>query len=207
MTKIELTTSGSITQTKSVTVTSGTASYTATFSLTIPTNTPLGNLVLRASAVDNRQQRSASAPVVLTLVDATLPTVQITSPANNTSITPGTVVTVSVTAADNDGVATLDLQTSGAFTQQVQQAISPSRTSVAAKLAITVPPTVTANALVTVTVRASDSAGNRSQPTAVLLKVLDVVKPVVTLTAPDGVGQVRQGKAITVTVAPPTTSA
>ncbi|MFN8491312.1 MAG: carboxypeptidase regulatory-like domain-containing protein [Caldilineaceae bacterium] len=199
--QIELATSGGVTVTQRITVTPAAASYTAPFTLNIPANTPLGNLVLRASAVDNRQQRSASAPVVLTIVDATLPTAQITSPANNTGIKPGAVITVSVTAADNGGVAALDLQTSGAFAQQVHQVISPTRTSVAAKLLITVPPTVTANALVTVTVRASDGAGNLSQPAAILMKVLDVVKPVVTLTLPNGISQVRQGKAITVTVA------
>ncbi|MCL4860855.1 MAG: carboxypeptidase regulatory-like domain-containing protein [Caldilineaceae bacterium] len=200
LSRIELATTGVVTASHAVTLPTATTSYTATFEVAVPANAAPGLLTLHASARDTIQQQANAAPVELVVADATPPTAQITSPAPDSGVAPGAVLTVTVHAADNGGVALLDLTASGGFTTHVQQVVTPARTDLVAQLAVTVPATVTATTPITLTVHAEDGAGNVSLPAQVTVHTSDVTPPVVTVALPAGMSSVSQGQAITVTV-------
>jgi len=75
------------------------------YSVAWNTNTAsLGSHTLTAKAYDAAGNSATSAAVPVSVVDTTPPTVAITSPANGSSVSKGTTVTISATASDNRGV-------------------------------------------------------------------------------------------------------
>src|SRR5207245_7815185 len=62
-----------------------------------------GNWGIVARATDNRGITADSAPVAITITPNALPTVSLTAPADGTSVSVGSAVTVSATASDSDG--------------------------------------------------------------------------------------------------------
>jgi hypothetical protein len=118
---------------------------------------------------------SASVKVTVNNADTTPPTVSITSPANNATVN-GTV-TVSATAADNVGVASVQLQVDGANVGAADTSspynFSWNTTSVS-------------NASHTLTAIAKDAAGNATTSASVKVTVnnADTTPPTVSITSP-----------------------
>src|SRR5688572_23692368 len=68
------------------------------------TNVPVGNYTLSAKATDNRGGVTTSSPVSISVTNPnTLPTVALTSPANNASFIQGAAIPLTANAADANG--------------------------------------------------------------------------------------------------------
>ncbi|HEY8401749.1 MAG TPA: Ig-like domain-containing protein, partial [Cytophagaceae bacterium] len=81
-----------------------TAPYTAAWS-----NAPVGTHTITAVAVDNQGAATTSAPITIVVNQSNvnqLPNVSITSPANNSTFTSGSNITINATASDPDGSVT-----------------------------------------------------------------------------------------------------
>ena len=72
------------------------------------TNVISGSYALTAKATDNADTSSTSSAVSITVAntDNMSPTVAITSPSNNSTVAPGTSLTLNATASDTDGLVT-----------------------------------------------------------------------------------------------------
>jgi hypothetical protein len=128
--------------------------------------------------------RALSAP------DTTLPTVAMTAPANNATVS-GTNVTVSATAADNVAVAGVQFKLDGADLG-LEDTSSP--------YSIVWNTTGATNATHSLTAVARDTSGNRATATAVSVTVsniVDTTPPTVSMTAPAN-GATVSGTAVTV---------
>ena len=153
-----------------------------------------------SALTDARNQVTASPARTIPIVDATPPTVQFTSPAANSLVTPGATVNIGVTAADNGAVAKLIFAASGAADMGETRPISPAQPSTAITFQVAVSPTATANQVLTLTVQAEDGAGNRSQVVTRTLAVRDIIAPLVALNVSGNITEVVQGGRITATV-------
>src|SRR5262249_31285292 len=122
--------------------------------------------------------------------DATPPTVSMTAPANGATVS-GTTVTVSATASDNVGVASVQFKLDGANLGALDTA-SP--------YSVTWDSTTATNGSHTRTAVATDGAGNATTATAVTVTVNnDTTPPTVSVTAPAGGSTVSATVAVSAT--------
>jgi hypothetical protein len=189
---VRLQTGGAVTTTNVINLTPAAPTQTANFNVAIPGAVELGSsLTLTVVAVDSQSQETASEPVtVIVGADRTRPVAQILSPADNSLVDPGQVVSVTVEATDNGAVAAFEFEVSGAvsgadnFTETV--VIDPAQPTISTTLPITVPADATGNETLTVRIAAVDAAGNRSTLRTLTLPVRDILSPAtdLILTAP-----------------------
>ncbi len=129
-----------------------TVPYTFTWNTTTATN---GTHTLYAKASDAAGNSTTSTGVAVTVsnavVDSTAPTVSISSPASNATLTGSTTVTA--TASDNVGVTKVDFFVDSTSSTAVYTATS-------SPYSFTWDPSTVANGSHTIYARASDSAGN-----------------------------------------------
>jgi cytochrome b involved in lipid metabolism/glutamine amidotransferase PdxT len=145
-----------------------TAPYTISWVSTTATN---GSHALTAVARDAAGNTTTSATVTVTVNnvagDTTAPTVSITSPANNATVS-GTNVSLAATAADNVGVVGVQFKVNGA-NQGSEDLTSP--------YSKTWDTTQVANGTYTITAVARDAAGNTTTATAVTVTVNNDTTP------------------------------
>jgi hypothetical protein len=141
------------------------------------TTSTTGNHTLTALATDTSGNAATSAGVTVTVNnnDVTPPSVSITSPANDATVS-GTI-TVSATAADNVGVASVQLQVDGAN-------VGAADTSAPYNFSWNT--TSVSNASHTLTAVAKDAAGNTTTSAGVKVTVnnSDTTPPTVSITSP-----------------------
>jgi hypothetical protein len=195
-------TTGAMTTSRAATVAPAAQDKVVTLVLDVAPAAPFGGAItVKAGAVDTRGQSGASpALTVFVTGDAAKPSAQIASPANNSLVAPGAVVSVVVNASDNHGLTSVSLNASGAATLAETHFISPTQTAVSATFSLTIPANAAANQIVTVIAQAQDASGNLSLMAQITLKIADVVAPVVTVQASGGVTHVVQGDTVDLTV-------
>jgi gliding motility-associated-like protein len=151
------------------------------------TNAPAGTHTLTVKVTDNQNAVGTSAPVSITVVANTAPTVSITAPTANANFDAGTAITISATAADANGTVSKVEFFSG-NTKLGEDA--------------TAPYSYTWNGVAagnyTITAKATDNQGNVTTSTAVSISVNNVVKPVVAITNPTNNAQFTIGAPITI---------
>jgi hypothetical protein len=199
LTAIRLRATGAYTFEQTQTVEPADTSHSATFVLDIPASA-LGEFQLEASARDTRGQITTTAPLTVTATDTVLPVVEIFDPANGDYVMPGGTAYILVLASDNNMVASAQLTASGALEMSETQAIDPPAPGSVLVFEVELPETIPAGESITFTIRATDVAGNVSQPASVQVLAADIVPPQTTLTLPEGLTQVRQGESYEVTV-------
>src|SRR5271155_548481 len=143
-----------------------------------PTSVPNASHTLTAVATDTGENSATSAVVKVTVnnSDTTPPTVSITSPANNSTVSG--VVTVNATASDNVAVASVQLQVDGANVGAADTS-SPYTFSWGSNSV--------ANGSHTLTAVAKDTSGNKTTSAGVKVTVsnsTDTTPPTVSITSP-----------------------
>ena len=144
----------------------------APYSYTL-SNVAAGSYILKARAYDNLGATTDSAPVTVTVIDTTAPTVSLTTP-NNAATVSGSV-TVSASASDNVAVSRVEFYLNGVLVS----------TASAAPYSYIWNTSTVVNGSYTWSARAYDAAGNVGQSGAVSVTVAnDTTPPTVSLTAP-----------------------
>ena len=176
------------------------AAVTHAFTLDVPLSTAPGQpLLLIAEAVDTRGQVAGTEPVTVLVSDRTPPVVQLQAPPNGSAMTPGLPFTVTVTASDNVLVSAVRLAASGALSVTTAAGITPAA-AVATSFVLTVPASAAATDPLTITIEATDAAGNRSLPGVLSLQIRDVRGPAVTLSLGSGSTALLPGREVSFTV-------
>lgn len=147
------------------------APYTVSWNTSTAT---IGNHTLTAVARDPGGNTATSAPVTVSVLDVTAPSVSLTAPANGATNLSGTV-TVSASASDNVGVTSVQFLLDGI---DLGSPITAAPYTYAWDTS-----TATAGSH-TLTAVASDAAGNSTTSTAVTVILADVTPPSVSVTAP-----------------------
>ncbi|MBF0503303.1 MAG: S8 family serine peptidase, partial [Candidatus Riflebacteria bacterium] len=142
-----------------------------------------GNYVLTTKATDNNGATKTSAAVSMTV--NTLPTVSITSPANNSVFTAGSSVTITVDAADSDGsIAKVEFFQGSTLLGQ----------ATSAPYSYTWPSPVAGN--YTIITKATDNNGATKTSAAISMTVNGL--PTVTITSPANNAIIDEGTSITI---------
>ncbi|MEW6684164.1 MAG: carboxypeptidase regulatory-like domain-containing protein [Nitrospirota bacterium] len=158
--------------------------------------TPLSGdtLVLKAIAVDRVGNRSAPLFLSVTVLPDELPSATMSAP---TTAEVGATVSVTVTAQDDVGIASVKLVASGAATSTQTRTFA-TQNPVSATFSLAVPASAAPGTGISLVATATDSAGGTANASA-SLTVVDTKAPTVTITAPTTT-QVVTGSTITVTV-------
>ncbi|MGB9106500.1 MAG: Ig-like domain-containing protein [Terriglobales bacterium] len=139
-----------------------------------------------AVAYGNNGKTAPSSVVTVAIKDTTPPTVAITNPANNASVS-GTV-TISASASDNVGVAKVEFYLDGALlTTNVSPPYSATWNTNTASLGSH-----------TLMARAYDQAGNSTTSAAVSVNVVDTTPPTVAVTSPANGSYVSKGTTVAI---------
>jgi len=171
-----------------------------TFTFAVPSDLQEGDtIILKAAVQDSLGLVAESAQVSLTVQDLLPPTVTITSPVNNSTVSAGETVTVAARAEDGSGVSRMVLETTGALASSQERLFDPATSPAVANFAVELPADAPAADGLVVTVRAIDTAGNE-RSRSISLQIRDVTKPVVSVATPDGNNSVSPGTTATVTV-------
>ena len=186
-----------VTQTKS---NSFGKSFTTSFTFTLPaTITQGGTITLTAIAKDSGGNLSVIAAKTITVLDATAPTVTLSSPGQTTLYKPGETGSATVTAADNVGVASISCSTVGATGGSPSFTFAPPLTTANRTFTFVTPVDAVSNAAIQLACTAIDAAGNSTNK-SITLQVADVVPPQVTITSPVEGSTVNTGATLTVNV-------
>lgn len=184
VTALLFSTEGALVTTGSSAVSPPVTSGSAVFSLTVPANSPDGStIIVRVRARDAAGNLSDERSIVLSIGDATPPTVEFIEPADATEVSPGTSATVRAGATDDTAVARITLSASGVVTATLHHDVVPASTPAAATFSLNVPAGTPAGQI-TLTLTATDAAGAMSTAVQRTLIVRDVVAPQVRITAP-----------------------
>ena len=197
--RIAFQTSGQVSIAGFFTVNPPAVTQDATFTIQIPASASPGPLTIRAAATDAGGASSPTASIAMTVVDATLPTVQIVSPAQGTGVDAGQTVSLVATAGDNGGIAAISIEVTGATVFSATRTITPPATAAQASFEIPVPSSTPDGQSLNVTIRARDAAGNDSLAVSRSFAVVvpDTTLPVVTtLATASGSLNVQAGESV-----------
>ena len=174
----------------------------ATFALTIPANAAPGPLLIRAAVTDTAGASSATVSATLTVVDRTVPSVQILSPGAGSSVMAGQTATVVISVSDNANLSSITVDASGAVTFSETRPVASGSTTAQATFEIPVPADLSGTPSLTVGVRARDAAGNESVTVTRLISVIvpDTTPPGLTVLSPAEGATFRGGQTVTFTV-------
>ncbi|MEQ1868391.1 MAG: Ig-like domain-containing protein [Vicinamibacterales bacterium] len=172
---------------------------TETFGFNIPADAiPGSTIAINASALDTKGQSVAAAPVSLTVLDGTPPTVTITGISTGAKVSQGQQTTAVVSAQDAGGIASIVFTIGGAMSGGETRTVSPVQNSVATAFAFTVPAGLHAGDVITLDAIARDAAGNSTAAARVLLPVADLAGPTITLRTTSGSLDLVPGSPVTV---------
>ncbi len=150
--------------------TSTTSPYTATWNTSALAS--LSSHTLYTKAFDRSNNISTSTMVMVTMADISLPTVSITSPANNASVS-GTV-SIAASAADDAGVSKVEFYVDNVLHQTVNQTPFTATWNTASS-------TIGQHLLVA---KAYDTSNNTATSSVITVTVADNIAPTVSVTAP-----------------------
>lgn len=169
------------------------------FGFNIPANAVPGSVIqVQATVIDTKGQTVEAAPVSITVLDATPPTVQITGVATGDRVRPGQQVTAIVAAQDLGSIASVGLTASGAATLLQVTVIDPARPSVGAAFTFTVQASARPTDSVLLDAFAIDKAGNRTNAARVILPVSDSTPPTIRLRSANGRNDMVPGRTVDV---------
>ncbi|MGC4081205.1 MAG: Ig-like domain-containing protein [Vicinamibacterales bacterium] len=174
---------------------------TETFAFYIPTGAAPGSIIsVEALAIDTKGQQGQAAKVDITVLDAVVPTVQITGATTGATIKPGDTTTVVVTANDIGGIAALTFTAGGLVTRTDTRTVSPAQNAVVASFTVTVPATAQTGDTLTLDATATDRSGNTGTAARVILPVADLAPPTVNIQTSTGSLDATPGQTVQVIV-------
>ena len=181
-----------------------TASASALFTTAIPASALAGEtIIITGVATDTLGNVGRAAPAVVTVVTDTAPTAaiaalngcELSSAACELAVVKGASFTVTVTGADETGVTTLRLRTSGAVAGVQNVALSPT-VAASAVFTVSVPDSVAHNSVLTLTAEAVDTRG-QSAAASLGVTVLDRTPPTISINSPVWYDQLTPGVGFT----------
>lgn len=177
----------------------GLAQFTDTFSFTVPANAASnGQLTVQAAALDSVGNRSVPAALSLHVRDASAPAAFIVTPVNAAKVLVGPL-SVSITATDDVGIASVTLGCVPALSGCSTQTLGLPVTSATQTFSVQIPGS-TAGAPITFSAFATDTSGNVSPNALRTVQVVDAQPPVVTsLQLVGGGTEVDPGQSFTAT--------
>lgn len=172
------------------------------FYFTVPVGALSGSkITVQATAVDRKGQTSKSAPVEISVADATPPQVLFAGLSSGAAVKAGQQITAVVSASDSSGITRIVFtSTLRNVPISVERLVSPALPAVSASFTYTVPNSVTAQDVITFEATAYDASGNSTAAPAVLLAVVDSVPPQVALQTATGSGSMPIGQTMTIVV-------
>jgi hypothetical protein len=146
-----------------------------------------GIMTLAAHATDNEGNQSVSEIIMITVANNLPPSVSLLSPANNSSFSPGSVITLSAQASDPDGtIALVEFFRNGTkIGEDLTAPFQMEWTSV--------------SGVSYLSARATDNLGSKANSTNVKITVVNGVPPVVSITAPENGSSYPEGSVINIT--------
>ncbi len=144
--------------------------------------TDVGLLQLNARATDDSGNVSISELATVSVITGAVPTVAITSPADETSYTAGDVIPIDVTAFDTDGIVTSVAIYDGATSALLGQAYP---TGEAGKYQLNYLTGLSQAGLLNLEARAIDDSGNVSISSSISVRIVAGAVPLVEITSPD----------------------
>ena len=182
------------------------SSRTAPFEFAVQASPALGapgeSLSITAVATDTSGNRGiACAPLAIPITADQPPAVSITGPADGASFANGARVTVTVTASDDVGLATLAYRAqTGRAQDAATTAISPAATTRTASYGFNVPMDAAPGSTIPVQASAVDTKGQAVSAQSVSIQVVDAVVPTVGISGSASGDRVRPGQSVTVTM-------
>ncbi len=197
--RVTFTATGVISGVTSYAVDPANASAPVTLSLTIPV-TATGNqsITVQSVAVDREGNSSASASLTLRVRDILGPTVTVNLPL--TRVVQGDAISVTLTVTDEVGIASVGYASTGVETNG-NRVISPTATTASRNFTFTVPASVDAGTIVTVTGTATDTSGNLGTSASVTFTVISDNPPTGNFTSPAAGSRVGRGADVQVRLA------
>jgi len=172
---------------------------TESFGFNIPaTAAPGSTIQVQATAIDTKGQVVQAAPVLITVLDATPPTVSITGVSTGDRVRPGQQVTAIVAAQDLGSIATVGLTASGAAVLSQTRPIDPAQPAVGVAFTFTVAASARPTDTVVLDAFAVDKAGNRTNAGRVILPVSDSTPPTIRLRSANGRNDMVAGRTVDV---------
>jgi 5-hydroxyisourate hydrolase-like protein (transthyretin family) len=159
-------------------------------------------VVVTAIATDTSGNRGViSSALSITVTPDQPPAVTITAPADASAFRNGAHVTVSMSATDDVGLATLAYRAQTGKPQDIGTvAVSPSATSRTATFAFDVSNDAIPGSTIQIQASAVDSKGQTTPATPVSFMVLDAVAPAAAISGSASGDKVRAGQSVTVTL-------
>ncbi|MBW7884137.1 MAG: carboxypeptidase regulatory-like domain-containing protein, partial [Caldilineaceae bacterium] len=161
---------------------------------------PTETLVLVAQATDTAGNPARPVTLTLPVRDTIAPSVQVVVDNAAREVLPGQTISFTVAATDETAVARLGYQIDGAFVVTGTRTITPAKADASTIFTATVPATVTAGSVFTVTGTAADSSNNSAASAPVQVAVVDDTVPLATITSIEPDLTVESGSMLTVTV-------
>ena len=176
-------------------VASGATQFSSTFSVVLPDNAPSnGTVTVQAAAVDSIGNRSAPSTIAISIRDAIRPTAAFSSPVENAIVLAGQPLGASLTASDDVGVVSLSLSCVPFVAGCAASPLPSPAASTTQQVLLDVPASA-AGLTITLTLVATDAAGNVSIPATRAVRVVDTTAPTITLLQlVGGGGQVAAGQ-------------
>jgi hypothetical protein len=174
----------------------------APFTFAVPVTASLGPaFTVAVRATDLSGNVGPLRALDLTVAADQPPTVSITSPADGGVVDSGASVTVSVHGADDVGIAQIGFQAVGAAAASSVLAVNPPSASANATFHVDVPSDALGGSTITLKAAATDTSGQSSSTSAIVLTVRDTTPPATTVSAPANDSLVDPGQTIAVIVA------
>jgi hypothetical protein len=194
--EVQLTVTGAqLATTQVVRIAPGLRSAAGTFIVTVPASAAAdSNVMLSVVARDTQGVAGAPDAVTIAIVDATAPSVRITSLLGGFIVNPDTTIPVTIRADDVAGVTQVRLRTEGGAVMQASRDLAPPASTAFATFNLIVPATAPDGSTITLIAEAVDSAGNLGTAPRLALTVRDATPPTVTFEAPlSGVEHIAGG--------------
>ena len=159
---------------------------------------PSVGLLIRAADVAGNLVETSRTLIIPDQIAPSVVTLE--SASGSTRVVPGTPALLRATVSDATGVTSLEYETTGGFTTSGTAAVNPALKSGSTTFTLPIPVSVANGAVINVTVRARDAAGNTSAPAALTLTVGDAAAPSIDVLSPAAGMQVNPGQSITFNV-------
>jgi hypothetical protein len=149
----------------------------AQFFFTVPMDAAPGSeIILNASATDSADQPGIAQPVVLVVIDKTLPALTLNNREETDLYVPGATGSIAIIASDNVGVAAINCSVTGAGTVENSWSFDPVQAFTEKELVFTVAADAVAYSDIMIDCSTSDASGN-SSAASLSYQVADVIAP------------------------------
>ena len=172
----------------------------APFALVLTLPTDATSVQVTGIAVDEFGNRSMARGLTVPVTPNGPPTVTFTTPTVAPTLRQGESAIFQVAATDDVALSQVVFSTAGATTQAVVRNVPAGQTAFTTSFSFVVPGTAVSNSDVTVQAAAIDTAGGRSTPATMALRIGDGIRPTVAVTSPVANAVVLPGQAFDVVV-------